>query len=40
MRGKEYPGGLGVFTAKGLGLIPGRETKIPQAAHGKSKKKK
>ena len=40
MRSKEYPGGLSVFTAEGLGLIPGRETKIPQAARGKSKGKK
>ena len=33
--------GLHVLTAKGQGSIPGRETKIPQAArHGPQKKKK
>ena len=33
--------GLWALTAKGLGLIPGQGTKIPQALwHGKKKKKK
>ena len=30
--------GFGAFTAVGPGLIPGRGTKIPQAAHSAAKK--
>ena len=33
--------GLSAFTAVGLGLVPGWETKIPQATkHGQKKKKR